>query len=150
QQKLLHLGMVIPMEYDVGDGMKTYYTAVWTLRSTYTWEADFKAGETAQVVHEYKPSVGGTVAVTFLALPTKTRTGAPSTRRSTAPTTASSTRSGRRSPTPRSRTARPTPRAGSATSGPPATTGRARSRSSTSPSIRACRTTSFRSAGTAR
>jgi len=56
QQRLLHLGMVIPMEYDVGDGMKTYYTAVWTLKSTYTWEADFRAGQTAEVVHEYKPS----------------------------------------------------------------------------------------------
>jgi hypothetical protein len=69
QQRLVHLGMVIPMEYDVGDGMKTYYTAVWTLKSTYTWEADFKAGETAEVVHEYRPSVGGTVAVTFLSQP---------------------------------------------------------------------------------
>jgi hypothetical protein len=69
QQHLLHLGMVIPMEYDLGEGMKTYYTPVWTLKSTYTWEADFKAGETAEVVHEYKPSVGGTVAVTFLAPP---------------------------------------------------------------------------------
>jgi hypothetical protein len=69
QQRLLHLGMVIPMQYDVGEGMKTYYTPVWTLKSTYTWEADFKAGETAEVVHSYKPSVGGTVAVTFLAPP---------------------------------------------------------------------------------
>ena len=69
QQKLLHLGMVIPMEYDIGDGMTTHYTAVWTLKSTYTWDADFKAGETAEVVHEYKPSVGGTVAVTFLSPP---------------------------------------------------------------------------------
>jgi hypothetical protein len=61
--------MVIPMEYDVGEGMKTHYTPVWTLRSSYTWEADFKAGETAEVVHVYRPSVGGTVAVTFLAPP---------------------------------------------------------------------------------
>jgi hypothetical protein len=69
QQRLLHLGMIIPMEYDIGDGMKTYYTPVWTLKSTYTWEAEFKAGETAEVVHTYRPSVGGTVAVTFLAPP---------------------------------------------------------------------------------
>jgi hypothetical protein len=63
---LVHLGMVIPMQYDNGDGWKTDYTPVWTLKSTYSWEADFKAGETAEVVHTYKPSVGGTVAVTFL------------------------------------------------------------------------------------
>lgn len=69
QQRLLHLGMVIPMEYDIGDGMKVHYTPVWTLKSTYTWEADFKAGETAEVIHQYKPSVGGTTAVTFLAAP---------------------------------------------------------------------------------
>ena len=69
QQKLIHLGMVIPMEYGSENDMKVYHTPVWTLKSTYTWEADFKAGETAEVVHEYKPSVGGTVAVTFLAPP---------------------------------------------------------------------------------
>ena len=67
QQNLVHLGLVIPMDYDAGNGPQTDYTPIWTLKSTYTWEADFKAGETAEVVHTYKPSVGGTVAVTFLA-----------------------------------------------------------------------------------
>lgn len=69
QQKLMHLGLVIPMEYDNGDGWRTDYTPIWTLKSTYTWEATFKAGETAVVEHSYTPSVGGTVAVTFLAEP---------------------------------------------------------------------------------
>jgi hypothetical protein len=69
KQNLLHLGMVIPMEYDDGSGWKTDYTPIWTLKSTYSWEAEFKAGETAEVVHTYTPSVGGTVAVTFLAPP---------------------------------------------------------------------------------
>jgi hypothetical protein len=69
QQRLLHLGMVIPMEYDMGEGMTTYFTPAWTLKSTYSWEAEFKAGETAEVIHTYRPSVGGTVAVTFLAPP---------------------------------------------------------------------------------
>ncbi len=69
QQKLLHLGLVIPMEYDSGSGWMTDYVPVWTLRSTYTWEATFKAGTTHEVVHIYQPSVGGTVAVTFLAEP---------------------------------------------------------------------------------
>jgi hypothetical protein len=69
-QKLLHLGLVIPMEYsDDGDTWKTAYEPVWTLKSTYSWEAHFEPGETAEVVHSYTPSVGGTVAVTFLAPP---------------------------------------------------------------------------------
>jgi len=66
-QKLLELGMVIPMEYDAGKGPQTDFTPVWTLKSTYSWEADFPAGKTVNVVHTYVPSVGGTSAVTFLA-----------------------------------------------------------------------------------
>ncbi|HEX4297208.1 MAG TPA: DUF4424 domain-containing protein [Devosia sp.] len=69
-QQLLHLGMVIPMTYDAGNGEQTDWTPVWTLKSTYSWEADFKAGQTAQVVHAYTPSVGSTVATTFLEPPT--------------------------------------------------------------------------------
>ena len=69
QQNLIHLGMVIPMTYDAGNGEQTDYTPIWTLRSTYTWEADFKAGQTVEVVHSYVPSVGGTVATTFLVPP---------------------------------------------------------------------------------
>lgn len=68
-QKLLQLGMIIPMTYDAGQGEQTDWTPVWTLKSTYTWEADFPAGKTVEVVHSYKPSVGGTVATTFLAPP---------------------------------------------------------------------------------
>lgn len=66
KRRLVHLGLVIPMEYDSGGGWQTDYTPVWTLKSTYTWEATFQAGETAVVEHGYTPSVGGTVAVTFL------------------------------------------------------------------------------------
>ncbi len=68
-QKLMHLGMVIPMTYDAGNGEQTDYTPVWTLKSTYTWEADFPAGKTVEVDHSYVPSVGGTVATTFLQPP---------------------------------------------------------------------------------
>jgi hypothetical protein len=63
---LLHRGLVIPMEYDIGNGMQTEYWPVWTLRSTFSWEAQFPAGETVTVEHQYRPSVGGTVAVSFL------------------------------------------------------------------------------------
>lgn len=69
KQTLMHLGMVFPYEYDDGSGWKTDYTPAWTLKSTYSWEAKFRAGATAEVVHEYAPSVGGTVAVTFLGPP---------------------------------------------------------------------------------
>lgn len=54
--------------WDVYDEM-TEYTPTWTLKSTYSWEAVFPAGETVEVQHSYKPSVGGTVAVTFLSPP---------------------------------------------------------------------------------
>jgi len=66
---LLGRGLVVPMEFDSGQGWQKEYYPVWTLRSTYTWNAVFPAGETVDVEHSYKPSVGGTVAVTFLAPP---------------------------------------------------------------------------------
>jgi Domain of unknown function (DUF4424) len=68
-QRMVQLGLVIPMSYDAGKGEQTDYTPVWTLKSAYTWEANFPAGKTATVVHTYTPSLGGTVAVTFLAPP---------------------------------------------------------------------------------
>ena len=71
KKELLHRALVIPMEFDQGQGMQTEYWPVWTLRSTYSWEAHFPAGKTVVVEHQYKPSVGGTVAVTFLAEPSE-------------------------------------------------------------------------------
>ncbi len=67
--ELFHNGLVVPMEYDSGQGWQKEYYPAWTLKSTYSWEADFPVGETVTVEHSYKPSVGGTVAVTFLAEP---------------------------------------------------------------------------------
>ncbi|RYE10908.1 MAG: DUF4424 domain-containing protein [Hyphomicrobiales bacterium] len=68
--ELLHLGLVIPMEYgDANDNWVTSYEPVWTVRSTYSWEAHFEPGEVAEVVHAYTPSVGGTVGVSFLSPP---------------------------------------------------------------------------------
>lgn len=69
KQRLEQLGMAFPMEYDSGSGWQVDLTPAWTLSSTYSWEATFPAGEPVEVVHTYKPSVGGTVAVTFLAPP---------------------------------------------------------------------------------
>lgn len=67
--KLLHLGMLSPDEYDDGQGMKKHVFPAWTYRATYTWEANFPAGQTVEVVHTYTPSVGGTVGVSFLSEP---------------------------------------------------------------------------------
>lgn len=71
QQELFHRGLVIPMEsYSSENGkaeiVSTEWQPVWTLKSTYSWEAHFPVGETVVVEHRYKPSVGGTVAVTFM------------------------------------------------------------------------------------
>ncbi|MCS6760204.1 MAG: DUF4424 domain-containing protein, partial [Candidatus Devosia euplotis] len=67
QARLLHLGLPVPDEYDDGDGMKKHMFPAWTYRATYTWEANFPADNTVEVVHTYTPSsVGITVGVSFL------------------------------------------------------------------------------------
>ncbi len=66
---LLHLGVVIPDEFDAGDGWEQHHWPNWTYRATYTWEANFPAGETVTVEHRYKPSVGGTAGIAFLSEP---------------------------------------------------------------------------------
>lgn len=67
--ELFHNGLIVPLEFDAGQGWQKEFYPTWTLKTTYTWEADFPVGETVTVEHSYKPSVGGTVAVTFLAEP---------------------------------------------------------------------------------
>ncbi|MBU1307723.1 MAG: DUF4424 domain-containing protein [Alphaproteobacteria bacterium] len=69
QAQLLHLGMITPDEYDDGQGMMKHYYPGWTYKATYTWEATFPAGKTVEVVHTYKPSVGGTAGISFLSEP---------------------------------------------------------------------------------
>ena len=64
RDRLLQLGMLSP---DVSEEGETLYWPSWTYRATYTWEAQFPAGETVTVEHRYKPSVGGTVAFSGLA-----------------------------------------------------------------------------------
>lgn len=69
-QRMAQLGLAQPLTYEDGGAQKTDWSPVWTLKSTYAWEADFPASQTVTVVHTYTPSVGGTVATTFLASPT--------------------------------------------------------------------------------
>jgi hypothetical protein len=59
-------GLIADDEYDNdGSGMKHHPTPMWTLRSTYWWRTKFPKGAKVSVQHRYKPSVGGTVAITF-------------------------------------------------------------------------------------
>ncbi len=69
KQELFHRALVIPMEYDAGQGWQTDYVPVWTLKTTYSFEVEFPAGETVDVEHSYTPSAGGTVGVAFLSEP---------------------------------------------------------------------------------
>lgn len=63
--ELLHHGLIFVMEYDAGDGWVSERTPLWSLRSTYSWEANFPPG-VSEVVHTYLPSVGGTTGLSFL------------------------------------------------------------------------------------
>lgn len=51
---------------DDGKGMKDYRTPLWSLKSVYWWRTTFPAGREVTVQHRYKPSVGGSVGITFL------------------------------------------------------------------------------------
>jgi hypothetical protein len=64
--EMLHLGLVVPDEFDAGNGWELHHRPFWTWRAAYTWEATFPAHETVEVVHRYKPSVGGTAGISFL------------------------------------------------------------------------------------
>lgn len=68
-ERLMHLGLLGLDEYDAGEGMERHHWPAWTYKATYTWEGFFPAGETVTVEHRYKPSVGGTVGVSFLSEP---------------------------------------------------------------------------------
>lgn len=59
-------GILMREMHDDGSGMRSYVEALWRLKSTYWWRMRFPAGRPVSVRHRYRPSVGGTVAVTFL------------------------------------------------------------------------------------
>lgn len=63
--RLIAQGLVYRSEYDAGNGPEWDFVPLWTLRSTYSWEATFEPGM-SEVLHTYRPSVGGTVATTFM------------------------------------------------------------------------------------
>ncbi|MDI7861461.1 DUF4424 domain-containing protein [Rhizobiaceae bacterium n13] len=59
-------GLIFADRYDEGEGMVEHLIPLWTLRSVYWWETTFPAGRQVRVEHSYKPSVGGTVDVSYL------------------------------------------------------------------------------------
>lgn len=59
-------GILILESFDVESGLQELYTPVWSLRATYWWRATFLRGRDISVRHSYRPSVGGTVALTFM------------------------------------------------------------------------------------
>lgn len=63
---LVTKGLVMREEFDVGNGMEKHLTPLWVLNQVYYWKTTFPAGQDVKVHHTYKPSVGGTVAMTFL------------------------------------------------------------------------------------
>ncbi len=66
KQRLTDLGLVIRDENSDVNGSDFDMLPIWTLRSAYSWEATFPAGRDAEVIHTYQPSVGATVATTFV------------------------------------------------------------------------------------
>ena len=59
-------GLIIPDIYDDGSGEKREYQPMWTLKSAYYWKTSFDPSRDIRVSHSYRPSVGGTVATTYL------------------------------------------------------------------------------------
>ncbi len=59
-------GLVQVDRYDAGQGWQEELRPAWTLRSAYWWKTKFPAGKPVRVSHRYKPSVGGTVAMSFI------------------------------------------------------------------------------------
>lgn len=59
-------GLVSRSVYMDGEVEKLELMPSWTLRSTYWWRTVFPAGKPVKVQHAYKPSVGGTVDMTFI------------------------------------------------------------------------------------
>lgn len=66
QAEFLAQGLAYTDSYDAGQGMQHDLTPIWTLRSVYWWKTTFPAGKPVKVGHRYKPSVGGTVAMSFI------------------------------------------------------------------------------------
>ena len=59
-------GLVYAQTSGDGADQQTDWVPTWTLKSSYFWKTTFPSGKDVHVSHKYKPSVGGTVAITYL------------------------------------------------------------------------------------
>ena len=66
KQRWIAEGLIYVDGYDAGKGWQEDLRPTWTLRSAYWWKTKFPAGKPVKVSHRYKPSVGGTVAMSFI------------------------------------------------------------------------------------
>jgi len=66
KQRWIAEGLIYVDSYDAGKGWQEDLRPTWTLRSAYWWKTKFPAGKPVKVSHRYKPSVGGTVAMSFI------------------------------------------------------------------------------------
>lgn len=59
-------GLILNTAYDPEKPVEPDYSPLWKLDTVYWWRTTFPAGQEVKVHHSYKPSVGGTVAMTFI------------------------------------------------------------------------------------
>ncbi|SSC70200.1 unnamed protein product [Ciceribacter sp. T2.26MG-112.2] len=62
-------GLIVDTSYDPGvpgKPVEPEYEVLWKLETVYWWRTTFPAGREVKVHHSYRPSVGGTVAMTFI------------------------------------------------------------------------------------
>jgi len=59
QAEAERLGLVVPDEYDSGQGWEKHLNPAWILKTTFHWEQTFPAGREVVVEHSYKPATGG-------------------------------------------------------------------------------------------
>lgn len=67
QEDWVARGLLYKNVWYEGDKEVSEISPRWTLRSTYWWRTVFPAKSSVKVHHRYKPSVGGTVAMAFIA-----------------------------------------------------------------------------------
>jgi hypothetical protein len=61
RRELAGLGLLEANEYDLGQGMRTYWEPTWTVKEMWHWDQVFPAGRDLVVEHQYTPGIGTSV-----------------------------------------------------------------------------------------
>jgi hypothetical protein len=61
RRRLEALGLIESSEYDAGQGLRTHWEPIWTLKETWYWEQVFPAGRDLVVEHAYTPGAGASI-----------------------------------------------------------------------------------------